>query len=130
MWFKWGIAAICVAACSLPVRAHHSHGNYVETFTDIEGVVKEIHFVVPHSWIYIEVKAPDGPQIWALEATDRQQLEKMGVTKGYLKAGDTVRARCHVLRDGSRGCLLGFLKGPDGSVKDWDGGGAPAPSDF
>ena len=130
MRLKWGVAAMCVAACSLLVRAHHSHGNYVDTFSDIEGVVKEIHFVVPHSWVYIEVKTPEGPQIWALEATDRQQLEKMGVTKGYLKAGDTVKARCHVLRDGSRGCLLGFLKGPDGAVKDWDGGGAPAPSDF
>ena len=131
MRLKWGVAAVCAVACSLTVRAHHSHGNYVDTFTDIEGVVKEIHFVVPHSWIYIEVKTPSGPpQIWALEATDRVALEKMGVTKGYLKAGDTVKARCHILRDGSRGCLLGFLKGPDGAVKDWDGGNAPAPSDF
>ena len=24
--------------------------------------------------------------------------------------GDSIKVRCHVLRDGSRGCLLGFLK--------------------
>jgi len=131
MRFKWGVAAICAVAWTLPLRAHHSHGNYVATFTDLEGVVKEVHFVVPHSWIYIEVTTPGGPpQIWALEATDRVALEKMGVTRGYLKPGDAVKARCHALRDGSRGCLLGFLKAPDGSVKDWDGGNAPAPSDF
>ena len=35
-----------------------------------------------------------------------------------LKAGQTVKARCHPLRDNSRGCLLGFLKAPDGTIKD------------
>ena len=39
-----------------PIRAHHSHGNYSDAFVDVEGVVKEVHFVNPHSWIYIEVK--------------------------------------------------------------------------
>ena len=47
-----------------------------------------------------------------------------------LQAGDTIKARCHPLRDGSRGCLLGFLKAPDGSVKDWDGNNLPIPTDF
>ena len=125
------LAAMCAVSFGLPAGAHHSHGNYMDTFRDIEGVVTEVHFVVPHSWVYIEVTVASGPpQIWALEATDRLQLEKMGVTRNYLKSGDTVKARCHPLRDGSRGCLLGFLKGPDGSIKDWDGGGAPAPGDL
>ena len=70
------------------------------------------------------------PQMWALEATNRAQLEKMGVTRESIKAGELVKARCHPLRDKSNGCLLGFLKTGDGSVKDWDGGNAPAPKDF
>jgi len=49
---------------------------------------------------------------------------------GELKAGDTIKVRCHALRDGTSGCLLGFLKTKDGSVKDWDGGNLPAPADF
>ena len=68
--------------------------------------------------------------MWALEATGRTQLEKIGVTKDYVKLGDTVKARCHHLRDGSNGCLLGFLKAKDGTVKDWDGNGAELPGDF
>jgi hypothetical protein len=52
------------------------------------------------------------------------------VTPDYVKPGDTVKARCHHLRDGSNGCLLGFLKAKDGTVKDWDGNNAPAPTDF
>ena len=133
MRFKLGIgvAFTCAVAFALPAFPHHSHGNYEDTFMDIEGVVKEVHLVVPHSWVYIEVKDAKGePQMWALEATGRNGLERIGVTKDYVKLGDTVKARCHHLRDGSNGCLLGFLKGPDGMVKDWDGNNAAAPSDF
>lgn len=46
----------------------------------------------------------------------------MGITRDSIKPGDRIKARCHPLRDGSRGCLLGFVKTRDGSVKDWDGG--------
>ena len=97
-----------------------------------KGVVKEVHLVVPHSWVYMEVNDEKGePQIWALEATGRGQLERLGVTREYIKPGDKIKVRCHVLRDGSRGCLLGFLKAADGTVKDWDGGqNTPIPQDF
>jgi hypothetical protein len=115
----------------LPAWTHHSHGAYTETFIDIQGVVKEVHLVVPHSWVYLEVKDAKGePQIWALEATGRTGLQKIGVTADYIKPGDPVKARCHRLRDGSNGCLLGFLKAKDGTVKDWDGNNAPPPADF
>jgi hypothetical protein len=127
--------AVLLAAASIvgaiPVDAHHSHGNYSDAFVDIEGVVKEVHFVNPHSWIYIEVKGPNGqPQKWSLEASSVIQLERIGVTREYIKAGDTIKARCHPLRDGSRGCLLGFVKAMDGSVKDWDSNNLPIPTDF
>ena len=126
-----GVAVICVVGAALPMWAHHSHGNYEDTFMDIEGVVKEVHLVVPHSWIYLEVKGANGaPEIWALEATGRTGLQKTGVTPDYVKPGDTVKARCHRLKDGSNGCLLGFLKAKDGTVKDWDGNNAPPPADF
>jgi hypothetical protein len=126
-----GLAAICAVAFALPAGAHHSHGNYLDTFMDVEGVVTEVHLLAPHSWVYLEVKDAKGqPQMWALEATGRTALQKMGVTKDYLKLGDIVKARCHRLRDGSNGCLLGFLKAKDGTVKDWDGNNAPPPADF
>jgi len=130
---RWivSLAAACAVGFSVAASAHHSHGQYAETFTDMNGVVKELHFLTPHSWLYLEVKAPGGDaQVWALEATSRAGLERIGVTKESLKAGDAIKVRCHLLRDGNNGCLLGFLKAPDGSVKDWDGGNAPVPGDF
>jgi hypothetical protein len=124
------IAAVCAVCCSVSASAHHSHGQYEETFRDISGVVKEMHLLTPHSWIYIDVTSGGTTELWALEGTNRAGLEKIGVTPEYVKVGDMIKARCHPLRDGNNGCLLGFLKARDGSVKDWDGGGAPAPSDF
>ena len=131
MRFRFGLAAICALAFALPAWAHHSHGNYQDSFTDMTGTVKEVHLLLPHSWVYLEVKPATGdPQIWAVEATGRGGLERIGVTKEYVMPGDKISVRCHVLKDGSNGCLLGFLKAKDGTVKDWDGGNAATPKDF
>jgi hypothetical protein len=117
------LAVVLAVSFSVKASAHHSHGQYEETFKDITGVVKEVHLVLPHSWVYIEVKDAKGEaQLWALEATGRTQLERAGVAKAYIKAGDTIKARCHQLRDGTNGCLLGFLKTPGGEVRNWDNG--------
>ena len=127
----FGSAFVGLILLAAPAWAHHSHGLYQDAFTDVQGVVKEVHFLVPHSFVYIEVKQGNAePQLWALEGTNRQGLERMGITKDYVKVGDTIKARCHVLKDGSNGCLLGFVKAGDGTTKDWDGGNLPAPADF
>src|SRR5262249_51921309 len=55
------VAALCAAFTVLPVQAHHSHGNYdVATWTTMDGTVKELHLLVPHSWIYLDVKDSKG----------------------------------------------------------------------
>lgn len=131
MRFRMALAAMGVLAMTLQAGAHHSHGNYTDTFKDFQGVVKEVHLLVPHSWVYLDVKDATGNTVtWALEATGRTGLERIGVNKEYVKVGDAIKVRCHPLRDGSNGCLLGFLKAKDGTVKDWDGGNVAAPSDF
>ena len=93
MRFRLSLVAACAVCYTVSASAHHSHGQYEETFTDIEGVVTELHLLTAHSWIYLEVKDVSGAShVWAL--------------------------------------VLGFLKARDGSVRDWDGGNAPAPKDF
>ena len=113
------IAALIVA---LPVSAHHSHGNYAKEFIDLEGIVTEVALINPHSWVFIDVTDDSGQTTeWALEGTNRGVLERLGVTPEYITPGDRIKARCHPLRDGGAGCLLGFMQGRDGSVIDWDG---------
>ena len=129
-----GLVAAIVGVMTMRVAAHHSFSAEYDANKPIKltGKLIEMKWSNPHAWIYLEVKDPKGgeAQIWALEATGRNGLGRIGVTKEYVQPGDTIKARCHVLRDGSNGCLLGFLKAKDGSVKDWDGNNAPAPTDF
>jgi hypothetical protein len=87
MRVRAAFAAAGVVSLTLSVAAHHSHGQYDETFQDIEGVVKELHLLTPHSWLYIEVTDAKGaPELWALEATTRAQLEGIGVTRDFAQA--------------------------------------------
>jgi hypothetical protein len=122
-------ATLCAVSLALPVAAHHSHNNYaISDFTLLEGTVQQLHLVVPHSWIYIEVKNPGGePQLWALEATGPAGLLRNGIKREDVKVGDSIKVRCHKLRDGSNGCLLGFVTPNHGDMarghgveKEWD----------
>ena len=132
MQFKsLSLAALLAVSLALPAWAHHSHGAYVAgpNATHLEGTVKEVLLINPHSWIYLEVKSDKGEAVlWALEATGPLGIERAGVKKGDLKPGDTIKVRCNQLRDGSNGCLLGFVTPThgdkargDGVERDWDG---------
>ena len=123
------LAVICAVTLAVPVFAHHSHNNYATSeFTQIEGTVKEIHLLNPHSWVYLEVTNPQGEaELWALEATGPRGLENRGITKETLRVGERAKVRCHRLRDNTNGCLLGFLTPMHGDTarghgveKEWD----------
>jgi len=119
------LGTLGAAALALPATAHHSHGNYRQYFVDLEGTVTEVQLINPHSWVYLDVVGANGETVsWALEATGTGGLARLGVASGYVKPGDTIKVRCHPLRDGSEGCLLGFVQAADGTIKDWDGGQA------
>jgi len=126
------LALACAAASVLPAWAHHSHNNYdVAKWTTMEGTVTEVHRLVPHSWIYMDVTDAKGQKAtWALEGTGPGGLEKVGIKLTDVRPGDRIKVRCHLLRDGSTGCLLGFVTPIHGDAarghgveKDWDGGG-------
>ena len=106
-----GIAILCAVFLALPAWAHHSHGNYdLSQWVTMEGTVKQVVFIVPHSIVYLDVKDPNGEvTTWSLEATGPRGIFENGVKREDVKAGDTIKVRCHLLRDGSKGCLLGFV---------------------
>jgi hypothetical protein len=117
-----GLAVVCAFGLALPLSAHHSHGNYLMTeYTILKGTIKEIHWLNPHSWIYMEVKDDKGEvAVWALEGASVAQLRRRGWAADSLKVGDTISVRCHQLRDKSNGCLLGFITPPGGTEKLFD----------
>jgi len=117
------VAAAVAVLVGVPVRAHHSHGNYkMAEFTALRGSVKEIHWLTPHSWIYLEVKDEKGgePTLWALEGASTAELRRRGWAADSIKVGDTIAVRCHGLQDGSPGCLLGYVTVAGGDEKLFD----------
>ena len=116
------IAAITLLASASPVSAHHSHANYVEAeWMNLEGTVREVHWMNPHSWIYIDVVGADGnASAWALEGASVTTLRRDGWAQNSVEVGDTISVRCHPLKDGARSCLLGYIRMADGSEKEFD----------
>ena len=115
LWRTAVVASLCVAglATSLaaPTSAHHSHANYdVSKWTVLEGTVKQLVLMAPHSLVYLDVKDEKGAvAMWALEAGSPRGILNNGVKREDIRAGDPIKVRCHLLRDGARGCLLGFV---------------------
>jgi len=123
------VASLCVAALGTPLAAHHSHANYdVSTWTELEGTVKQLVLIAPHSIVYLDVKDDEGNvATWALEATNQRGIRNNGVRPEDVRPGDPIRVRCHLLRDGAQGCLLGFVTPMHGDrarghgvEKEWD----------
>ena len=113
-----------VTTCSYfeAALAHHSHGNYEMTeYTHLAGTVRELHWMNPHTWIYLEVQDSDGAAVvWALEGGSPGALLRGGWEPDTVEAGDEITVRCHRLKDDSNGCLLGFLALPGGEEKEFD----------
>ena len=128
---------VCILAAVAAGFAHHSlpPGQFEETPSDVQGVVKEVRWIGPHVWVMLEVKAADGEvQLWPLEGASRASLETIGITADSIKSGDSIKARCRVHKNLRKGqdhdCILGFLKTRDGNAKDWSGRNEPVPAGF
>jgi hypothetical protein len=113
-------AVAAAALLSIPAWAHHSHANYnTDEFTNLSGTITEVAWTNPHVWIYMDVAdAQSRQQSWALEGGSPTSLMRGGWQRGSIKPRDKVSVRCHRLRDGSQGCLLGFVTNINGTAMD------------
>ncbi len=95
MRWKWALIGLGVVLVCAPAVAHHSFGDlYLEQDNiEIEGVIVEFQYKNPHSWIHVSgTDAAFGPEkIYSAEWVSTSQLEREGITKNTLRAGDRVR---------------------------------------
>src|SRR5580692_12441150 len=96
------LAAGTLALTAGPILAHHSFAMFdKEHQIDLEGVVQELRFVNPHTFIYLAVKQDDGSTVtWSLEGQSPGLLVREGRTSRTLKPGDDLRMRIAPLRSG------------------------------
>jgi hypothetical protein len=114
------LAAAAAGLLSIPAWAHHSHANYnTDAFTTVSGTITEVVWTNPHVWLYMDVADAQGrQQMWAMEGGSVTALMRGGWQRDSMKPGDKVSVRCHRLRDGSEGCLLGFVTNINGRAMD------------
>jgi len=114
------LAAAVAVLLSIPAWAHHSHANYnTGEYTNLTGTITEVVWTNPHVWIYMEVANAQGrPQMWAMEGGSVTSLMRGGWQRNSIKPGDKISVRCNRLRDGSEGCLLGYVTNINGTAMD------------
>lgn len=105
------LVAFCGLIAALPVQAHHSQGMYeISTWITLEGTIRQVRWTFPHTWVFLEVEGtqPEA-KLWVLEGTNPNSIQAAGVSKDHVRPGDRISVRCHPLKDGSEGCVLGFV---------------------
>jgi len=111
-------AGLAVFMAQSPVSAHHAFsaefdGDRPVKFT--EATVTSVKLINPHSWIYVDVKGPDGKmENWAIEAGSPNILLRRGITKDTLKKGDKIVVDGYQAKDGSKRANGRDLTLPDG----------------
>jgi len=87
------LAAAGVLISALPANAHHAFSAEFDAAqpVQVKGVVTKFELVNPHSWLYIDVKGPDGKVTnWGFEFGAPYSLKEKGITKKTLAAGTEI----------------------------------------
>ena len=110
---RWVISLLTPIAVALafPAWSHHSHNAYeVTVWSILEGTVRDVYLMNPHTWIYLDVTDDNGETMtWSLEAASPNSIMENGVKPEDVRPGDRIKVRIHLLRDGTNGGLLGFV---------------------
>lgn len=102
---------------ALPASAHHSFFAEfdLERLVTLEGTVKEMHWVNPHSWLGITVVNEEGEtEDWIVAGGSPSVLMRLGWTRDSLPEGTKVIVEGYGAKDGSFRASTRSIEFPDG----------------
>src|SRR5215467_12867433 len=126
------VLIVMVAAAGLllvpgPLAAHHSFAAAFDEKRPInlQGTVTKVELINPHSWLWIDVKSPDGKVVnWGIEGGPPTNLFRNGITKTSLPVGTEIKVFGYQAKSGESKCVGVFVEYLDGR-KVFMGGSAP-----
>ena len=97
--------------------AHHSFAAEYDDKAPVKvsGTVTKVEWTNPHIWFFVDVKDDQGRVTnWGFSAGPPGVLQRRGISKNVLKAGDVVVVEGFRARDGSNNASGGRVTFSDG----------------
>jgi hypothetical protein len=126
------VAVMMISGVPL-ASAHHSFAAEYDADKPVTltGSVTKMAWINPHSWIYIDVKKPDGTvENWAIEAGPPGTLIRAGFTKDSLAGGTVIKVNGFRAKDGALRANGRDITLPDGRLLFVGGSSPGAPKEF
>jgi hypothetical protein len=101
----------------VPVWSHHAFSSEFDAAKPIklQGTVKKVEWINPHSWITIDVKQPNGSvQTWEIEAGAPNSMFRRGFNRNSLPIGTEIVVNGYQAKDGKQRANGRDLTFPDG----------------